>query len=179
MTVVVVPQTFVFVNFDADEIASVANSVLAQLGMTTDLHIEVDETTPVARIRADLGDPIRVSAESGAFEDVRRPRYLSTRATELSLGRVLLRARDRADGSFAPAPPDGEVPLPEMAAWDTYVVGRLQRAGQVINRQRFLYNFRNRHGFTDAVDAAFERLWRADTLTWSDLVAISATARGR
>ena len=28
-----------------------------------------------------------------------------------------------------------------------------------MNQQRWRYNFRNRHGFTDQVDAAFDRLW--------------------
>jgi hypothetical protein len=69
--------------------------------------------------------------------------------------------------------------------WDVYAVARLARrlraSGDPIpdyqaQRQRRLYAFRNRHGFTDAADAAFDRLWRADGLTWPDLLAISAGA---
>ena len=48
-------------------------------------------------------------------------------------------------------------------------VGRLERLGYRAQRQRRLYHFRNRHGFTDVADAAFERLWTADGLTWADI----------
>ena len=43
-------------------------------------------------------------------------------------------------------------------------------------RQRRLYQFRNRHGFTDASDAAFDRLWSADGLSWADISSISEEA---
>jgi len=66
--------------------------------------------------------------------------------------------------------------LPQMAAWETYCAGRLTRMGLRINKQRWLYNFRNRHGFTDVADAAFETLWSADNLTWNDVRSISASA---
>ena len=46
-------------------------------------------------------------------------------------------------------------------------MGRLGRLGHPVQRQRRLYQFRNRHGFTDAADAAFEQLWEADDLTWA------------
>ena len=57
-------------------------------------------------------------------------------------------------------------------------IGRLVRLGfkHYDNRQRRLYHFRNRHGFTDAADEAFKRLWTADDLTWSDIAALSEKA---
>ena len=63
-----------------------------------------------------------------------------------------------------------------MSAWETYCVGRLERLGIPVNKQRWLYNFRNRHAFTDHSDAAFDRLWTGEGLTWDDLRTISATA---
>ena len=94
-----------------------------------------------------------------------------------NLGRVLLRVRDRLSGGFGEAPPDDdELSLRQIAAWETYCVGRLERLGFAVNQQRWRYNFRNRHGFTDAADAAFDRLWNADSLSWGELDAISAEA---
>ena len=143
------------------------------------MAIEVDETTPLARVRIDLGEAsepggvIRVRAESGAFEDTRHPRHQSEAATAFSLGRVLLRARDRLTGGFAEAPADDQLSLAQVAAWDTYCAGRLSRLGLAVNQQRWRYDFRNRHGFSDAADLAFERLWSSDGLTWGALDEIS------
>ena len=90
---------------------------------------------------------------------------------------MLLRVRDRLTGGFADAPPDNELTLAQMAAWETYCVGRLERLGVPVNQQRWRYNFRNRHGFTDQVDAAFDRLWTSDGLTWGELQAITRRSR--
>jgi hypothetical protein len=65
------------------------------------------------------------------------------------------------------------VALAHRVAWDVYAVGRLDRLGHRSQRQRRLYHFRNRHGFTDEADAAFERLWTADGLTWAQITALS------
>jgi hypothetical protein len=177
MAVSVVPEQFSMVLFDADAIRSCAEALLARLGMVDqDVRIEVDETTPIARVQSELGDPILVRAESGAFEDTRRPRQLSAVAVNTALGRTLLRVRDRMSGSFDDAPADGELSLAHVAAWDTYAVGRLGRLGYPVHQPRWIYNFRNRHGFTDQADDAFTRIWEADDLTWDDLVALSDSA---
>ncbi len=173
MTVTVEPRSFRFVNFDPELIERVADGLVAALGIDRPLHIEVDETTPLARVRVELGDTLVVHAESGAFEDSRRPREQSEIATASSLGRVLLRARDRMQGGFGEAPADDLLTLRQVAAWETYCVGRLARLGLDVNEQRWLYNFRNRHGFTDAADTSFARIWSADGLTWGELEAIS------
>ena len=178
MSVSVTPQEFKFVAYDAALIQRVAEGLLSSLGLEDrDLYIEVDETTPLSRIRVEIGDDtISIRAESGAFEDTKRPRQQSEVATATSLGRVLLRVRDRLAGGFGDAPPDDELTLGQVAAWETYSVGRLQRLGIEVNQQRWRYNYRNRHGFTDAADEAFNKLWASDGLTWGELEAISARA---
>jgi hypothetical protein len=175
--VTVSPEKFSFVFFDAKVIEDVAVSLLERLAMSDHaLHIEVDETTPIARISIEIGSPLVVKVESGAFEDTRRPRQMSTDAVAGSLGRVLLRARDRLDGTFGEAPGDDDLSLAQIAAWEAYCVGRLERLGYTVHQQRWRYNFRNRHGFTDAGDSTFDELWRSDRLTWSELDQMSGRA---
>lgn len=176
MSVSVTPQEFKFVAYDAALIQRVAEGLLSSLGLDDrDLNIEVDETTPLSRTRVEIrDDTISIRAESGAFEDTKRPRQQSEVATATSLGRVLLRVRDRLAGGFGDAPPDDELTLGQVAAWETYSVGRLQRLGIEVNQQRWRYNYRNRHGFTNATDEAFNKLWASDGLTWGELEAVSA-----
>jgi hypothetical protein len=178
MSVTVTPQEFKFVTFDAAVIQRVADDLLASLGLTDhELKIEVDETTPLARMRVSVeGGAIAITAESGSFEDTKRPRQMSENATATSLGRVLLRVKDRLSGGFGEAPADDDLTLAQMAAWETYCVGRLNRLGIETNQQRWRYNFRNRHGFTDAVDEAFNHLWAAEGLTWGELQAVCAAS---
>jgi len=173
MTVTVTPQEFKYVAYDAALIQRVAEELLDSLGIDRDVAIEVDETTPLARTRVEIGDTISIRAESGAFEDTKRPRQQSENATATSLGRVLLRVNDRLIGGFGEAPPDDDLSLAQVAAWDTYCVGRLSRLGIAANEQRWRYNFRNRHGFTDAADEAFNQLWASDNLSWGELEAIA------
>ncbi len=173
MSVTVTPDAFQFVAFDVELIRRVAGDLVAALGIERPVEVHVDETTPLARISIEVGDTLVVRAESGAFEDTRRPRQQSETATATALGRVLLRARDRISGGFGEAPADADLSLAQVAAWEAYCVGRLERLGVAANQQRWRYNFRNRHGFTDASDAAFDRLWASDGLTWAELDAIS------
>ena len=177
MAVTVTPAEFTMVFYDAGRISTVAGEVLALLGLDDDLLVEVDERTPVARVTVTDGAPVVVRAESGAFEDTRKPRAMSEAAVQLALGRVLLRLRDRRSGGFAEAPSDDELSLAQVAAWDTYVIARLRRLGWPIHEQRWRYNFRNRHGFSDAADGAFDELWQADGLAWGGVSAISERAR--
>ena len=177
MAVTVTPDQFTMVLFDAGAIRTWAEALLARLDMADcNLHIEVDETTPIARVQSQVGDPIVVRAESGAFEDTRRPRHLSETAVNTALGRTLLRARDRLSGGFDDAPADRDLDLAQVAAWDTYAVGRLARLGYPVHQPRWIYNFRNRHGFTDQADESFAEIWSADGLSWEELSALSGRA---
>lgn len=176
MSVTVTPSTFQFVAFDAGRIEQIARTLVEALGIEQDVIVEVDETTPLARLRVEPGDPIVVHAESGAFEDTRRPRQQSETATATAIGRVLLRAQDRMSGGFGEAPPDDQLTLAQVAAWEAYCVGRIERLGIAVNQQRWRYNFRNRHGFTDHGDATFDRIWSSDGLTWAELDELSRTA---
>lgn len=179
MPITVIPETFSFVSFDAEVIRRIAGGLAGALGLgDTAITVEVDETTPLARttVAVDGNGGIHIHADSGAFEDTRKPRQQSETATSTSLGRVLLRAKDRLTGGFGEAPPDDTLSLAHTAAWETYSIGRLGRLGVPVNRQRWLYNFRNRHGFTDAGDLAFEQLLQSDRLTWGELRAISDSA---
>jgi len=177
LTVEVRPEQFSLVSYDARVIADLAATLLERLGMSDrDVRIEVDETSLLGRVSVDLGDPIVIRAESGAFENLRIGRILSEAATTLTLGRALLRARDRLDGTFGEAPPDGELTNAQVAAWEVYCLGRLERAGFGPHQQRSRYNFRNRHGFTDRADATFDDIWSTERCTWPELDQRSQSA---
>ena len=172
--VTVVPETYDLVEFDGERIRAVASKLMDQIGVPVALRIEVDETTPLGRAWTSSVEPLVLSVESGAFEDPKRPRHLSDRSVADVIGRLLFRVRDRLDPSFGEVPADDDLSLPESTAWDAYAVGRLARLGYPAQRQRRLYHFRNRHGFSDTADAAFERLWNGDDLTWADIQAVCA-----
>jgi hypothetical protein len=183
MTVAVTPETFNLVHYQADEIKRIVEELLAAIGLAdgTEVRVEVDESTPLGRATVEADDPILIKVESGALEDPRHPRHLSPTGSADVLGRLLYRVRDRRDPAFGNPPADDALSLPESVAWDAYCVGRLVRLGfkHHDNRQRRLYHFRNRHGFSDAADEAFDRLWTADDLTWSDITAISGAAAAK
>jgi hypothetical protein len=170
--VAVAPETYSFVEFDSERIRAVASKLLDEIGVAVPLRIEVDETTPLGRAWTSSLEPLVLSVESGAFEDPKRPRGLSERSAADVLGRLLFRVRDRLDPSFGEVPADDALSLAESTAWDAYAVGRLARLGYPAQRQRRLYHFRNRHGFSDVADAAFERLWTGEGLTWADIQAV-------
>lgn len=170
--VTVVPEKYSLIEFDAEHIRAVASNLMDQVGVPVPLRIEVDETTPLGRAWTSSLEPLVLSVESGAFEDPKRPRHLSERSAADVLGRLLFRVRDRLDPSFGEVPADDDLSLPESTAWDAYAVGRLARLGHPAQRQRRLYHFRNRHGFSDVADAAFERLWTGEGLTWADIQAV-------
>ena len=181
MSVTVSPEEFTLVKFDAAEIKAVIEKLIPAVGLPADLDVrlEVDESTPLGRATVtSYGDPVVIAVESGALEDPKRPRQVSATGSADVLGRLLLRVRDRRTEGFGDPPEDADLPMQQSVAWDVYCIGRLVRLGykHYDNRQRRLYHFRNRHGFTDAADEAFEQLWTSDDLTWSDIVALSAKA---
>jgi hypothetical protein len=180
--IVVSPERFSLVFFDAGRIAELAGQVADRIGLPDDLEvrIEVDEKMPLGRTKIASLDPVTLSVEGGAFEDAKRPRHLSERGVQDVLGRMLLRVQDRLDPGFEAAPADEDLSLQQLVAWTVYSEGRCERLGLPTQKQRWLYHFRNRHGFSDVADAAFNRLWNADRLSWADIDAICAeTQRAR
>ncbi len=172
--VTVTPEEFKLVNYDAGEIASVVADLAERLGVANPIRVVVDETTPLARMTSSMDgtssdSTITIHVESGALEDTRHPTNFGRDQAALSLGRMMLRARDRMRPDFADAPDDGSLTMPQEAAWNTYVVGRLERLGIRSNPQRWRYNYRNRFGFSDAADTRFDQLWAADDLGWAEL----------
>jgi hypothetical protein len=154
----------------------VAAEVATLVGLPDDVRIEVvvEEDSPFGKTATVVeGRSVRMAIEGGAFEDPQRLRQFSEANARLVLGRLLFRAADRLDPAFGDPPPDTELTPAEHAAWDAYAVGRYTRRAGVdggLGRRR--YAFRIRHGFSDASDRAFDRLWGASNLTWADIRAI-------
>ncbi|MDZ7734617.1 MAG: hypothetical protein U5R31_17410 [Acidimicrobiia bacterium] len=177
VAVSVEPEEFSLVDFDAGRIADVVGPLVDRCGLTAErVVVRVDETNPLGRAELVSTDPLTVEVESGAFEDPKRPRQLSTDAVADTVGRVLLQHRDRGDPDFGAPPVDEDVELAHRVAWAIYAAARLDRMGYRAQRQRRLYHFRNRCGFTDAADAAFERLWNEE-LTWPEITSLVDEAR--
>ena len=178
MPVVVRPDTFSMVRFEAAEVQGIVEKLVADIGLPDDLPvtIEIDETTPMGRAEVASVDPIVISAESGALEDAKAPRRLSAAGTADVLGKLLFSVRDRLDPDFGDPPAEDDLTLQESVAWEVHCVARLGRLGHPVQRQRRLYQFRTRHGFNDASDAAFDALWDGDGLTWADIERLSTSA---
>jgi hypothetical protein len=178
MNVTVDPPAFSFVDYDSDRIAAIAAELAALAGMPDDVRIQVvvDEASPFGKTSTMVdGRSVTVTVEGGAFEDMHRFRQFSDDNARLVLGRLLFRVADRLDPGFGDPPPDSELTHAEHTAWDAYAVGRFSRkAGVDGGLARRRYAFRLRHGFSDAADRAFDRLWAASDLTWADIVSISA-----
>jgi hypothetical protein len=174
------PEQFSLVEFDREELTALVERLLAAIGLERDVEIDVDQTTPLGEATVVAVEPaIRIHCESGALEDARRLRHLSPSGAANVLGRLLFRVRDRLHPAFGDPPADDAIGLETSTAWDAYAVGRLVRLGfrHFDDRQRRLYQFRTRHGFTDAADAAFDALWDGEDLTWADIERLSTESR--
>lgn len=178
MSVTITPETFTMVSFDAVRIQGIVERLLADVGLPADadVTVNIDERVPLGRAEVVSTAPIVLEVEGGALEHPKHPRQMSDDGTADILGRLLLTVRDRLDPSFGVVPTDKELSLAHVSAWDVYCVGRLARCGYRAQRQRRLYTFRNRHGFTDAADVAFDQLWNGVDLTWAQIVSISDEA---
>jgi hypothetical protein len=175
------PDTFKLVDFDPGELTALVEGLLDDVGLDRPVRLEIDQTTPLGHTAIRSIDPVVLFCESGALEDPRKLRALSPSGARIELGRMLFRVRDQLDPAFG-APADGStITLQEQAAWDAYAVGRVIRAGHshFDERQRRLYQFRTRHGFSDAGDAAFAALWDGQDLTWADIQQLSASGNTR
>ena len=175
--ITVTPALFTLVDFDRARIEALAAETAEAVGLPADLeiHLEIDEATPFGRTSATVsGRRVDLMIEGGAFEDPKELRQLSEEGTRQVLGRLLFRVADRLDPDFGGVPPDDDLTLEQHAAWDAYAVGRYARmAGVDGARERRRYTFRLRHGFTDASDRAFDRLWEASDLRWADIESTS------
>lgn len=176
--IVVTPDTFHFVAFDAARITELAAEVADALGCPADLEvrIEVDERIPLGRVELVSVDPVVLSVQGSAFEDAKKLRQLSERAVVDTVGRWLVRALDRRSPAFADAPTEADLTIPQAVAWTASCAGRCERAGYTPSKPRWQYHFRNRHAFTDAADALFEQLWNAESPSWADIAAASEAA---
>ena len=172
------PDKWAMVDYDPDRLRAIAEAMADAAGLPADLEVVValDDRSPLGRYSIDSMDPVLVSMESGAFEDPKHPRQLSEAGAAGVLGRLFFRVADRLTEGFADAPDDADLEPAAGVAWEVHAAGRLARAGQQAQLQRWRYHFRNRHGFTDEGDAAFDTLWSADTLSWADVQALSAAA---
>ncbi len=166
------------VEFDHGTILALVTEVAETVGhdASVDITVEIDQDIPLIGNELRGIDPVEIFVEGGAFEDPKRIRQFQPEAARTIVGRLLLMAADRRSEDFGEVPPNEEISLLVATAWNTYVVGRLDRLGFRSQRQRRLYNFRNRHGFTDTGDAAFDRLWTAESLTWAEIVSLSDDA---
>ncbi|MGZ4174468.1 MAG: hypothetical protein ACXVQR_08320 [Solirubrobacteraceae bacterium] len=169
--ITVTPARFTLIAYDADEITALVEEAAALAGISpgVEISLTVDEEllAPLNGHMSDVVDGKIVAWISGGnFEDNKRPTHFSADQARVDLAIVMLRASDRLSDDFAAAPPDAQLSLGERTAWDTYAAGRALRLGIDVRRPRQLYDFRLQHGFTDAADAAFERCWDAEHLTW-------------
>lgn len=179
--VMVSPETFEYVEFDVGTIQDLAEEVSRLVGMPDDVEVDlqIDEAVMMANVELEIENRrVILKVTGGAFEDLRKLRQFAPSRARTVLATYLMRARDRLDPGFADAPPNSELNVQQTSAWDTYTEGRMARASLPTRRPRRLYHFRLRHGFSDEIDAVFERLWHADALSWADLqAACDETAR--
>jgi hypothetical protein len=172
--VTVTPDPFTLVPFDAPTIASLVEDVAALVefppGVEIDVAVDEELFPPLTGHMTDVVDgraSLWISAAN--LEDTRSPRTFAPEQARSDLVVMLLRAKDRLSDDFADAPADRQLTRGERVAWDVYAIGRAERLGLVVRRQRELYDFRLQHGFTDVADAAFERCWNAPTMTFAGI----------
>jgi hypothetical protein len=174
LTITVTPDPFTLIEYDPRTIGAIIEDAAALVGIPSnvDIALEVDEElfAPLVGHLSDVVDgKIVMWISGGNLEDNRQPRHFSEAQARRDLTLALLRAKDRLGDDFSSAPPDKALKRAERAAWDTYANGRAARLGVPVRHQASLYEFRLQHGFTDVGDAAFERLWASDHMTWDGL----------
>jgi hypothetical protein len=175
VAVTVTPNPFTLIEYDASEIAAIVEDCAAIVGIdpSVDIDVQVDEElfAPLVGHTTDVVDGrVKVWISGGNLEDNRRPRTFSEEQARRDFTIAVLRGKDRLSEDFAGASADGDLSRGERAAWDVYANGRAQRMGAPhIRHQAQLYEFRLQHGFSDVADAAFDRLWNADHMTWDGL----------
>lgn len=173
------PDTFVKVHYEAADLASWAQASLERVPTVADdldVAIDIDEMAATSRLAVASLDPLVLHVDGGAVEDYREPRFAGELEANIAFTRLLLEVGDRLRAEFGAPEPDTEVTPAHMMAWDVNLYGRVARLGLRLHQPRFLYNFRNRHGFTDVADRMFEQLWSVDAPTWSRITELSDQA---
>jgi hypothetical protein len=173
----VTPDPFTLVAYEVPVIAGLVEEAAALVGFppAVEIDLEVDEDLPhpLVGTASDVTDGRALLWISGGnLEDTHRNRQFSEPNARLELTQMLLRANDRLSEGFAGAPPDIDLTFAQRIAWDVYAHARAGRLGLATRIDRMRYDFRLQHGFTDAADAAFDRLWDAATLTWDGLLEV-------
>ena len=172
------PVAFTMVKFDAAELLAIAESAATGVGVpdAVEIDIDVDEALPLPLIASAVearAGKIDAWFSGGCFESPKYQAILEPDVSKTELGAAFLRARDRLDGGFEDAPPDGEISERQRAIWDVYTDGRLaQLGGFLMNEPRRRYTYRLRCGFNDVADAEYQRLWKTSSLSWAGLEEI-------
>jgi hypothetical protein len=170
----ITPDPFTIVPYEVSVIARLVEQAAALIGFPPEVEIdlEVDEDLPHPLVYT-TSDVVAGRAvlwmSGGNLEDTHRTRVFNEQSARREITQTVLRANDRLSEGFASAPPDSDLSLGERIAWDTWALGRVGRLGIEVRPDRMRYDFRLQHGFTDAADAAFDRLWDAPTLSWGGL----------
>ena len=176
--VTLIPAEFTLVKFDADQVRGLIDQTLAEVEFPTDVDvtIEVDEVLPhpLTASTAEIANgEAKLWFTGGCFESPQRQTGLSIDHTRVELGVALLRAKDRLSGGFEDAPVDDDLSDRERTIWDAYAEGRLRQLEYPVRVPRRRYTFRLYGGFNDVADAAFDRLWSGETISWNDLTEMS------
>ena len=176
--VTLVPAEFTLVKFDADQVRGYIAEMIAAVKLSSDVSVtvEVDEVLPhplTASTVEIIDGSVVLWFTGGCFESPQRQTGLSPENTRVELGTSLFRALDRLSPAFADAPSDEDLDERQRTIWDTYAEGRVARLGVAVRVPRRRYIFRLYAGFNDIADAAFDRLWSSDGLTWADLAAMA------
>lgn len=174
MSVTVRPDPFTLIEYDANEIGSIVADAAALAGVApgVDIEVEVDEElfAPLTGHTSDVVDGVvKLWISGGNLEDNRRPRTFSAAQAQRDFTVAMLRGKDRLSDDFDGAPNERDLSRGERAAWDVYAAGRAERLGVKVRRPAQLYEYRLQHGFSDVADAAFERLWTSESMTWDGI----------
>lgn len=177
--ITVTPDTYSKVEYDSAEIAAVVAEVRNRIAaIPDDLTVElvIDEEQPTTRMSITSLDPLVFAVEGGCLEDTRKPRHFGAEMASVSLAALFVEYLDRTNPEFG-APPLGEPSdFAQKIAWSASIHGRVERLGYRIHRPKHLYNFRNRHGFSDAADQAFDALWSATDPSWVGILGLCPPA---
>ena len=179
--IVVQPTSFTKIDFDVEVILSAAQRALenvAALPNDLEVKVEIEEDQATNRVKVASLDPVLLEVDGGSLENYKKPRTVGDLESRITFTRLFLELTDRLSQSFDAPALDAEVPQAHRMAWDVNLFGRTARHGLHLHQPRYRYNFRNRHGFSDQADRAFDELWAGDELTWSEISAMSDSAAG-